>query len=95
MLRSNGVVVDLENIQFVTAIPGVLKAMRDRIWECEAEIQRLRGVAGVEPADMGKESRAALRTSKRRGDDDEDEDEREDGDDYDEDNGSSRRKRRN
>jgi hypothetical protein len=52
MLRANGVVIDLENIQFVSPLSGVLKAMRDRIWELEVEIQRLRGVIGG-PEDDG------------------------------------------
>ncbi|KAI9004392.1 hypothetical protein DFJ74DRAFT_411481 [Hyaloraphidium curvatum] len=40
-LRAAGVVVDLENIQFVSPLNGVLKAMRDRIWELEGENARL------------------------------------------------------
>jgi hypothetical protein len=52
MLRANGVVIDLENIQFVSPLSGVLKAMRDRIWELEVEIQRLRSIIGG-PEDDG------------------------------------------
>lgn len=63
MLRSNGVVVDLENIQFVSPLSGVLKAMRDRIWELEAEVQRYRA-----EDHKGSISRAAAEVSDRMAD---------------------------
>lgn len=44
ILRADGLAVDLEHIEFVSPLNGVLKVMRDRIWKCEAEIQRLRQV---------------------------------------------------